>query len=189
MTTLAESVLESRASFELAALFVTWVVIALLVVVIGSLHTRLRRLERAGAPPAAAAPYSHLVGRSVAELVDLTAVDRVPRVLFFVSSGCASCRRLLNEIAAPSWQVPSAVVWTDAWAPTSAPDAVPLIPDGPRISAELGIRVTPFALVADADGRVVKAAPIASLESLGDIAGAPVRRFTLSITGERKVSL
>jgi hypothetical protein len=158
----AASVLDSRASFELAALVVSWVVIGLLVIVVGGLNARLRRLEQAGAAPAAA-PYGHLLGRRLEEIIGPGAIPDRVRVLVFLSSGCDACRKLLGEIDS---QAPVAIGWTDGSPPERLPD-VPLLPEGPRIAGELGIRVTPFALVVDDRGAVVRAGPVSSLRSLG----------------------
>ncbi|HWC28316.1 MAG TPA: hypothetical protein VG474_17125 [Solirubrobacteraceae bacterium] len=163
------SLLDSRASFELAAFFVSWVAVALLVVVVGSLHARVRRLEHAG-PDARPAPYSHLLGRNIRDILGAEPGAAAPRVLFFLSSNCSSCARLLEELASPSWTIPSAIVWTDGTPPAQPPRGSPIIASGPKLAAELGIRVKPFALVAGIDGRVVKAAPVANLHSLGELA-------------------
>ncbi|MGH2941846.1 MAG: hypothetical protein ACRDLN_03585 [Solirubrobacteraceae bacterium] len=169
--------LESQASFELAALFVTWVAVAALVVVVGGLHARLRRLEHVGRD-ARPAPYGHLLGRDLREVLGLEPGATAPRVLFFLSSNCSSCARLLEELASPSWTVPSAIVWTDGTPPAQPPPGSSILASSPQLGAELGIRVKPFALVAGVDGRVVKAGPVANLHSLGELAvnGAAVGR-------------
>jgi hypothetical protein len=165
--TQAASVLDSRASFELAALVVSWVVIGLLVIVVGGLNARLRRLEQASAGPATA-PYGHLIGRRLGDIVGADALRHPVRVLVFLSSGCGACSKLLEEIETQSGTVPAAIVWTDGSPPERARQSnVPLLAGGPRVAAELGIRVTPFALVADDQGTVVRAGPVSSLRSLG----------------------
>jgi hypothetical protein len=162
--------LNARAGFELAAFFVTWVVVALLVVLVAGLHVRLRRLEQTTGQPAQSAPYGHLLGKHVEDLIGAVDTERRPRVLLFVSSGCLSCERLVEEVTSPAWTVPSALLWTDRTEPVVAHPARGIAVDsGPRISAELGIRVTPFALVADEVGHIVRAGPISSLHSLGDL--------------------
>lgn len=169
---IAGSILTTEASFELSALFVTWVAVVLLIILVANLHARLRRLERAGAgADPRPVPYGHLLGRRVQDIVDTAPVGGLPRVLFFLSSNCASCARLLKEIGSPSWTVPSAIVWTDDAPPAQpSPERTPVLDYGPKLSAQLGIRVMPFALVTDGDGRVVKAGPVTSLSALGDIA-------------------
>lgn len=162
-----ESLLSSRASFGFAALLVTWVAVALLVLVVANLHIRLRRLEQGAPEGQKAAPYGHLLGRDVEEVVGAAAAGTRPRVVLFVSSSCGSCARLLAELTSPSWEVPTALVWTDAPRP---PERVPagavVVADGPRVSAEAGVRVTPFGLLVDEAGRVVQAGPVTSLQVL-----------------------
>jgi hypothetical protein len=163
------SLLSSQASFELAALFVTWIAVVFLLILVANLHARLRRLEHASAA-SRPVPYGHLLGRKVQDIVDTASISRLPRVLFFLSSNCSSCARLLSEIASPSWTVPSAIVWADDSPPEQPPpERTPVLGYGPKLSDELGIRVMPFALVADADGRVVKAGPVGSLSALGAV--------------------
>lgn len=168
--------LETRASFELAAFLVTWLAGAVLVIVAAHLHLRVRRLEQAGSS-IRERPYGHLLGRSLSELVGTERLVGSPRVLFFLSSGCSSCAQILREIAAPSWTVPSAIVWT-AGAPPDLPalNGTPLVDEGPRISDTLGIKVTPFGLVADASGRIVEAGPIAGPQSLAAMRASPELR-------------
>lgn len=163
---------ESQAGAAFAALVVTWVAIVLLVLVVAHLHARLRRLEQAdraapaGGPDTAglrAPPYAGLVGRSLADLVG---ESRVPRVLLVLSASCTNCRRLLADLADPSWSIPTALAWTDGTPGGDLP--VPALPDGPRVAAALGVRVTPFGLVSDDDGYIVWAGPVAGLNTLAD---------------------
>ena len=163
---------ESQAGAAFAALVVTWVAVVLLVLVVAHLHARLRRLEQAdraphtGGPDAAGLrepPYSGLVGRSLADLVG---ESPVPRVLLVLSTSCTSCRRLLADLADPSWSVPTVLAWADGTPGGDLP--VPALLDGPRVAAALGVRVTPFGLVSDDDGRVVWAGPVTDLNTLAD---------------------
>ncbi|HEX8597701.1 MAG TPA: hypothetical protein VF952_04210 [Chloroflexia bacterium] len=166
-----DTLLDSRSSFAFAALFVTWVAVLLLMLVIGNLHSRLQRLERAASVSKENTPYANLLGRRLQDLLGESPV--VPRVLVFLSSNCTSCARVLNELQhlhLPS-NAPLAVAWVDQL-PSPAPDIpsnATVLHAGPQISTELGIRVTPFALVAGADGRVLKATPINSLDSLNKL--------------------
>jgi hypothetical protein len=54
------------------------------------------------------------------------------------------------------------------------PPGITVLADGPRISAELGVRVTPFALVAGDDGKVGWAGPVTDLQTLAARIGPPV---------------
>lgn len=163
------SIFNARVSFEGAVMFVTWAAVAFLSVIIMHLHLRLQRLERASAPAAGAHPYGHFAGSRLDELLSGAALAVRPRMVLALSGGCASCERVLNEIASPLWTAPTLIMWTDHTPPVlpvlSA--SVMIAPDGPALAAKLGIRITPFALWADSDGVVVKASPVNSLSSLG----------------------
>jgi hypothetical protein len=171
MVTMLASILDLRSSFMLAALFVTWVAVVLLMLVVGNLRARLYRLEQAGFAAREGTPYGQLLGKQLGELVG--ELPSAPRVLFFLSANCASCKRVLGELAARSWASPPGVVWTDhapAPSPALPPEAI-VLDEGPRISKALGIRVTPFVIITSEDGRISKASPINSLSSLGNLAG------------------
>lgn len=180
--------LESRAGAAFAALVVTWVAVVLLVLVVAQLHARLRRLERAAPAPHTsgpdgaglrAPPYAEVIGRSMADIVGQSPV---PQVLLVLSVSCASCRRLLSDLADPSWSMPTALAWLDGTPGGDLP--VPALPDGPRVAAGLGVRVTPFGLVSDDDGHVVWAGPVTDLNTLAD--RARLSRTRIPATGERQ---
>jgi hypothetical protein len=163
------SIFNARVSFEAAVMFVTWGAVAFVSVIIMHLHLRLQRLERASAPVAGARPYGHFAGNRLDELLAGIAFAIRPRVIVALSKDCASCKRVLAEIASPLWTVPTLVVWTDQTPPVMPvmPACVMVATDGPALAAKLGIRITPFALWADDDGVIEKAAPVNSLSSLG----------------------
>jgi hypothetical protein len=158
------SILDTKVSFEAAALLVTWAAMAFLTVIAIHLHLRLQRLERASAPLSGTRPYGHFAGRRLDELLGITFAVR-PRLVVALSAACNSCERVLGEIAAPGWTTPTVVLWTD-----HTPSRLPALPantivvsDGPAVASKLGIRITPFALWIDQEGEIVKAAPINSL--------------------------
>lgn len=167
-----ESLLATRATFVLAALAVSWLAVLLLALVAANLHVRLARLERA-APAAAGAdgrrkPFAHLLGRRLGEALG----DAAPgvRLAVVLSSNCASCDRLLARLRETVGDTPLALLWRDA-----TPSPLPPLPagatvvdDGAAVCRDLGVRLTPFALAIDADGRVVRAAPVGNVDALGD---------------------
>jgi hypothetical protein len=175
------SILDSRAGFGLAVQFVTWAAIVFLGLIAVSLHLRLQRLERIDLRRDQAAPFGHMLGRTVEEVLKGSAPRPWPRLVLFLSPSCSACERLLAELRVPDWDTPTAIVWT---APTldqlpDLPPHVTFVTDGPRISATSGIRVTPFALVVGEGGTIVQASPINSLDSLRDAIEHPrgVTRF------------
>lgn len=179
---------QSQAGAAFAALVVTWVAVVLLVLVVAHLHARLHRLEQADRAPNSGGsettglqvpPYAGVVGRSLA---DLLGESPVPRVLLVLTASCTSCRQLLTDLADPSWSIPTVLAWADGTPGGDLP--VPALPDGPRVAAALGVRVTPFGLVCDDDGRVVWAGPVTGLNTLADRVRST--RTLIPATGERQ---
>lgn len=158
-----ETVLDTRASFELAALVVTWAAVVALALVAAHLHVRLRRLEEG----AAAAPgRPEAFGRLVGERTEGLAGDG-ERLVLFVSSDGRSCDAVLRSLHENPPAIPLAVAWTDGPADASMlPQAARLLEAGSALADELGIRVTPFALVVAADGTVLRAGPAGSTAAL-----------------------
>lgn len=160
--------LGSKSTFVVAALFVSWVAVALLTLVVGNLHRRLQRVE-GSLSGNLAAPYSGLLGKALRE--SLGEAIPAPCVLVFLSANCQACRRVLGDLPSLSLSTPLAIAWTDqapSPLPTLPPGAI-VIDDGPKVSAALGIRATPFALVAGENGTVVKASPVNSLTSINNL--------------------
>lgn len=167
-----ETLLASRASFVLAALAVSWLAVVLLALVVANLHFRLVHLERAArpAPEESRIPFGHLLGRDLAEALG-PRVAPGTRLAFVLSSDCASCERILGELRASAVPTPLALLWRDH-TPSPLPPLPPgaaIVDEGPEVSRALGVRVTPFALAADAAGRIVRAAPVGSVEALAEM--------------------
>jgi hypothetical protein len=102
-----------------------------------------------------------------------------PQVLVFLSSNCRAFKRILSELASPAWTASSALIWTDRMPPSlpSLPSNIVVIDQGAKLSAALGIRVTPFVLVAGGDGRIVKASPVNTLSTLDDVVGGAASAY------------
>ena len=171
MVIVAASILEARPGVGLALLVLTWAAIALLTLIVVSLHIRLQRLERIEGRRDRAAPYGHLIGRSLGEALGGRLPPPPPRLVLFLSPSCPSCERLVGELDSPDWRVPTALIWTgtEAGRLPEVPLHVTFLEGGKPLGEDLGIRVTPFALVADEAGTIVRAAPINSLEPLRDV--------------------
>jgi len=150
-------------------MFVTWAAVAFLTIIVMHLHLRLQRLERTTAARPDGKAYNHFTGRHLDDLIADTALPARPRIVLALSRGCGACDRILTEIAAPGWTVPTLIVWTDNAAPAMPPLPATVIvaPNGPALAARLGIRITPFALWANNDGVIMKAQPVNTLSSLG----------------------
>lgn len=172
-----EALLDSRASFALAAFAVSWIAVVLLALVAANLHFRLVHLERS--LPATAAdrtPYGHLLGRSLADVLG-PQLPAAARLAFFLSSQCPACDRILDELCSAGDMGPIALLWRDE-TPSPLPQlatGLVVLDDGPRLGRALGIGVSPFALAADAGGRIVRAVPVSSIKALAEILGASGR--------------
>jgi hypothetical protein len=168
MNSLVE-VLDSRAAFMLSALVVTWVAFGLLALVAGHLHVRLRRLERRGAgaaPSAQASSFARLVGGDATALFGRDTDGT--RVYLLLSSACHSCARILDELANGGLAARTTVAWTDG-----PPGRVPVLPGnvavldgGPDLARRVGVRVTPFVVLADDHGTITNARPVTSIAEL-----------------------
>ncbi len=166
------ALLESRASFVLAALFITWVAIFLLGLVVANLYTRLQRLELSQTTANGRRPYKHLLNRPIWSLLGNVAAEARPQIIFFLSANCKPCKRILAELQSASWRTATAVVWTDRQPDnfTPLPSQVVTVPGGAQVSNELGIRVTPFMLVVANDGNSVEASPVTNIDRLKRLA-------------------
>jgi hypothetical protein len=168
-----EALLGSRASFALAAFAVSWIAVVLLALVVANLHFRLVHLERS-LPAAAEArtPYGHLLGRSLADVLG-PQLPAAARLAFLLSSDCPACDRVLGELRTAGAKGPVALLWRDE-TPSPLPQlptGVVVLDDGPRLGRALGIGVSPFALTADAGGRIVRAVPVGSAKALAELLG------------------
>lgn len=130
-------------SFTASALLVSWVAIALLGFALAGVLARVHRLERALGGEEAV-PVS--IGRRLA----LPGLDAGPALALFVDPGCASCDRAAATMAGDHR---ARVVRRD---------------DDPEAFAVLDVRATPFAVVADADLRIVTALPVGSPTRLAE---------------------
>lgn len=164
-----DDLLGSRSSFVLASLAVSWIAVVLLALVAANLHFRLAHVERSLRERESRTPFGHLLGRSLPEVLGPRA-SPATRLAFVLASDCPSCERILAELRETGRGVGVAVLWRDAPQPVSSlPSGVTVIDDGPQVSRELGVRVAPFALRADASGQIVRAAPVGSVEALADL--------------------
>lgn len=165
-----QSLLGSQSSLVLAALAVSWIAVALLALVVANLHFRLAHLERARPAAAEHTPFGHLLGRDLVEVLG-PRVAPGTRLAVVLSSDCASCERILTALREAMPPPPLALLWRDGTppAPPPLPAGATIVEDGAEVAQALGVLVTPFALVADAAGRIVRAAPVGRLEALTEL--------------------
>ena len=159
---IAATVLDTRSSVVFAALVITWLATAGLVVIVGNLHVRLRRLEQARTRGDGANPYARFLGQQV------DGHDNA--VLLFVAPACRACDALLRDIARSTWSTPLTVLSTAGTHVVSdaLPSPVDVLDDDGMLADRLGVTVTPFAVIV-AGGVVVHAAPVGAIAALRHI--------------------
>jgi len=154
--------------FMTSALIVSWLAILVLALVVSGLIRQVHQLStsmsvsptRVGLKPGATAPGA------------LELIGSAGGVLLFVSPGCRTCVEALDEAA--TWQADSggAVLAISA---TAVPDTpVSTAPDRPDLFDQYDAIATPFAVIVDADGAVVRSEPVGSRTAVRDLlASAP----------------
>jgi hypothetical protein len=153
-------------SFQTSALILSWVAILLLALVVSGLVQQVhalsggavRRPEQPGLPPGSPAPG-----------LDRLAPDRpVPLLLLFLSEDCRTCANALDVAAGHAGRQDVAVRALYAGpAPASAAD-LPLRVHGEQadLFGRYDAIATPFAVVVDPTGRVVRSEPLGSEAAL-----------------------
>ena len=158
-------ILDTQMSFEAAAWIVTWAAVAMLALIAGNLHARVRRLEAASIAGRRQSAYRHLLGRRLDD-------ELGPRLYLLLSAHCEACRAIAGRLEMVSWRLSTTVAWTD-----QDPGQRPLLPatvqvsvNGKGLAEQLGVQASPFALFVGASGRVERAFPVSSIEPLLELA-------------------
>ena len=133
-------------SFTASALVVSRAAILLLGLALAGVLARVHRLELALAGP---------VGRPtpVGAPLPLPGIDRGPVLALFLDAGCASCEQAAAAVADLEERGAALVLWRA---------------EDPEAFAALEVTATPFAVVADADLRVVASFPVGSPDRLAE---------------------
>ena len=149
--------------FMTSALIVSWVAILILALVVSGLIRQVHQLSqsmsltptRVGLAPGAAAPdAAELIGDSGG-------------VLLFVTPGCRTCVEALDEAA--SWQAETGGTVL-AVSATSVPETpLPSAADRPDLVDRYDAIATPFAVVVDPAGTVVRSEPVGSRTAVRDV--------------------
>jgi hypothetical protein len=137
-------------TFTASALILSWVAIILLGFALAGVLGRVHRLERELAGPA---PLATPVGRAL----PLPDVEHGPLLAVFVDRGCGSCEQAADGVADLVEQGRAIVYWRD---------------EDPEVFGAVDVPISPFAIVADADLRVVTARPVGSARRLAEVIDA-----------------
>lgn len=153
-------------SFQTSALILSWVAILLLALVVSGLvrqvqqlsSTAVRRPESVGLRPGTPAPaFSTLAPESPATLV-----------LLFLQPGCGTCAELLDEASrqADRDALEFRVLYRDGVPPEAADLPVTAFGDRADLFERYDAIATPFAVVVDRSGRVLRSEPVGSRAAL-----------------------
>jgi hypothetical protein len=133
-------------SFTASALLVSWAAIALLGFALAGVLARLHLLETTLTGPA-------VVPTPVGGPLPLPGVGRGPVLALFVDDGCRSCDQAVDGVAELEDRGLATIYWRA---------------ESPEAFAALEVTATPFAVVADADLRVVATLPVGSAARLAE---------------------
>lgn len=158
-------------TFESAALVAAWVAILLLGFAMAGLLRQIRELQAGVAGPSRRRP-----GPAVGTMLD-PARGLADAFLFFGGKSCRTCDTLVPELVRLSrtWDGPRlVVVYKDEL--EKRLDGVETISNGSQLFEDLNVSVVPFGVVTDADGRVVLAEMLGSLERFTNFVAAARER-------------
>lgn len=157
------ALLDTRASFELSTLFVSWVAIVLLALAVAALHLRMIRLEQQlTATPREA--FARLMGRPLTELVPQPS----PSLVLVLSADSIPSRRLLTALATEGWSWSTLLAFNGV-IPGDLPQLPPGVTcqnNGAAFATALETSVIPLAILLDDEGRVRSFLPTSSLDAI-----------------------
>jgi hypothetical protein len=134
-------------SFTDSALVVSWAAIVLLGFALAGVLARVHRLEQAMAGPA---PAPTPVGRPF----PLPGIEEGPVLALFVDHDCRSCERAVAGVGELLDRGLATVYWRE---------------EEPEAFDAMDVPLTPYAVVADAELKVVSVQPVGSAERLAEV--------------------
>ncbi len=137
-------------TFTTSALIMSWAAIILLGFALAGVLGRVHRLEAELAGPA---PLATPVGRRL----PLPDIEHGPVLAVFVDRGCGSCEQAADGVADLVDRGLARVYWRD---------------EEPEVFGIVDVPISPFAVVADADLKVVTAQPVGSAKRLAEAIAA-----------------
>jgi hypothetical protein len=169
-------------SFQTSALIVTWAALLVLALVVSGLVRQVHALNAAAATEAVAGRRAGLGPRPGAPAPGIERLGlRPPGVLLFLNHDCHTCTAVLHEADRldPALAVHALYAGPLPGAPTAGNGGPRTTPSSRVVrhgeQAELfgsyDAIATPFAVVVDAAGRVVRSAPVGSAAALHAVLG------------------
>ncbi len=155
-------------SFEITALLLAWIAIALLGLamsgVLRQLHALTETRSSRNVGPAR--------GESLSLFADAEGTGSLTRVVLFVDADCDACAQLLPHFSALARryaELDFALISSGTFNDALLSERVRLYTDQSGAFERYRILVTPFGIVLDGEGKVVEALPIGSMEMLTDL--------------------
>jgi hypothetical protein len=149
-------------SFQTSALILSWVAIALLALVVSGLVRQVHTLSAGPARPAE--PVGLAPGAAAPGLDLLAAGASGPVLLLFLSADCRTCTGVLAEAARHTGAVTLRALYAG---PAPATDLPVSVHGGQAALFERYDAIaTPFAVLVDPSGRVVRSEPVGSPAAL-----------------------
>lgn len=154
-------------SFETTALLVTWVAIVLLGLVVAGLIRQVHALRRGPRTPEMGLDH----GMPAPQFARLAPVTGRPTLLLFLSNDCGSCDDVLHEALGLAADHPVRAIFRTEATEVKAPPGMLIFAGERELFDEYKVPATPFAVLADENGRVEAAVPVGSVRGLRDLLG------------------
>jgi hypothetical protein len=156
-------------SFELTALVLSWIAIALLAFAMAGILRQVRVLSQAVALPRSLGPQGATLPD---ELANGDAASRKPHVVLFLTRDCDVCEARRSELESlaerQNEELAFTVVYPDAGNGAGSGRVRALTHQG-AVFQELAIPVTPFGVVAKPGGSIAFGEPVGSASALREL--------------------
>jgi hypothetical protein len=162
-------------SYESAMFLLLWLAVGFIALALSGLTRQVRML--AGVGRTFESPRLVRMGVMVPEAIR-ELQDGRPLLAIFASPDCTACQARLEQAAdlAHQHQRLKWIVLFPAAASATA-DGLHVLTDQRPLFDELGVPITPYAMLIDTDGRIVSAAPAGTSEVLEDLAARHEGQF------------
>jgi hypothetical protein len=164
-------------SFEVSAILLTWVAIALLSLAVAGLLRQVRLLSnqpRVGSVQMVSTERGPLAGHDLGSLQQLRSEAGKPSVVLFASGDCQVCSDRfsdLEQVAGREDNIDFRLVVPHQANGFKSSEIV-VLENEQELFSRLEIPVTPFGLALGAEGRIVAAGPVGSSAAIGHLVSA-----------------
>jgi hypothetical protein len=155
-------------SFETTALLVTWVAIVLLGLVVAGLLRQVHVLTRG---PRNTPELGLTSGVPAPQIARLAPEAGRSTLLLFLRNDCGSCDDVLHEALGLAAEHPVRAIFETDAIEVKAPAGMKIYSGERELFHEYKVPATPFAVLADENGRVETAVPVGSVRGLRELLG------------------